>query len=134
MAIRVKMCAGGESGGVEADCTTPFSLIAAGTTNQTLVKKGPGRLISIFAVNVNAAVRYLKFYDTDKVPVAGTGTPIRRYAIPASTTGLGFVLAPTVPMGFLQGLAFVIVNGVADTDATAVTANDVILTLELSNA
>jgi hypothetical protein len=134
MTIRVKIVAGGEGGGVESDYTTPFSLIAAATTNQTLVKKGPGRLVSIIAVNMNAAVRYLKFYDTNQVPVAGTGTPIRRYAIPASTTGLGFVLAPMVPMGFFQGLAFTIVNGVADTDATAIAANDVVLTLELSNA
>lgn len=130
MAIRVKMVAGGDGGGVEADNTTPFSLIATADTNQTLVKRGPGKLISIMAVNVNAAVRYLKFYDIGKVPVAGSGIPSRRYAIPASTTGLGFVLAPTVPMGFFSGLAFTITGGVADNDATALTANDVILTLE----
>lgn len=130
MAIRVKMVAGGEGGGVESDSTTPFSLIAAATDNATLVKKGPGKIVSIFAVNVNAAVRYLKFYDTNRVPNAGTGTPIRRYAIPASTTGLGFVLSPTVPMGFIQGLAFTITGGVADSDATVIAAGDVILNLE----
>lgn len=130
MTINVKLMGGGNGGGVEADSTTPFSLIAAGTANATLVKTGAGKLVSIMAVNVNAAVRYLKFYDTNRKPDAGTGTPVRRYAIPASATGLGFVLAPTLPMGFFQGLAFTIVTGVADTDATAVTANDVILTLE----
>lgn len=130
MAIRVKICAGGEGGGVESDSTTPFSLLAAATTNQTLVKTGPGKLISIHAVNVNAAVRYLKFYDSNRQPVAGTGTPTRRYAIPASTTGLGFVLAPTVPMGFINGLAFTITGAAADNDATAISASDVVLTLE----
>jgi len=130
MTIRVKMCAGGEGGGVESDCTTPFSLIAAATTNPTLVKKGPGKLVSIIAVNVNAAVRYLKFYDIGVVPIAGSAIPARRYAIPASATGLGFVLAPTVPMGFQAGLAFTITGGVADNDATVIAANDVILTLE----
>lgn len=130
MAIRVKMVAGGEGGGVELDSTTPFSLIAAANTNATLVKSGPGKIISIIAVNVNAAVRYLKLYDIGKVPVAGSGIPGRRYAIPASTTGLGFVLAPTVPMGFFSGLAFTITGGGADSDATAISANDVILTLE----
>lgn len=130
MAIRVKLVVGGEGGGVELDGTNPFSLLAAATTNQTLVKKGPGKLVSIIAVNVNAAVRYLKFYDTNQPPAAGTGTPIRRYAIPASTTGLGFVLAPSVPMAFYQGLAFTITGAVADNDATAISANDVILTLE----
>lgn len=121
---------GGNGAGVESDGSTPFSLVALGTANATLVKTGPGRLISIHVVNVNAALRYLKFYDTNRKPDAGTGTPVRRYAIPASATGLGFVLAPTLPMAFFQGLAFTIVTGVADTDATAVTANDVILTLE----
>lgn len=130
MTIKVQLQVGGNAGGVESDCSIPFSLLAAATTNQTLVKKGPGRLISIHAVNVNAALRYLKFYDTNSTPVAGVGQPIRRYAIPASATGLGFVLAPTIPMGFLQGLGFTIVTGVADTDATATSANDVILTLE----
>lgn len=130
MSIRAKLVVGGDSGGVESDSTTPFSLIAAATTNATVVKTGPGRLVSIIAVNVNAAVRYLKFYDTNRKPDAGTGTPIRRYAIPASTTGLGFVLSPVVPMGFFEGLAFTIVTGVADTDATAPSANDIILTLE----
>lgn len=130
MTIAVKLVAGGNGAGVENDGTTPFSLLAAATTNATLVKKGAGRLVSIFAVNVNAAVRYIKFYDSNRVPDAGTGTPVRRYAIPASTTGLGFVLTPTVPMAFFQGLAFTMTTGVADTDATALTANDVILTLE----
>lgn len=130
MTIAVKLVAGGNGAGVENDGTTAFSLLAAATTNATLVKRGAGRLVSIFAVNVNAAVRYLKFYDSNRVPDAGTGTPIRRYAIPASTTGLGFVLTPTVPMAFFQGLAFTMTTGVADTDATALTANDVILTLE----
>lgn len=130
MAIRVKMVAGGEGGGVESDATTPFSLLAAASGNPNLVKAGPGKLISIIAVNVNAAVRYLKFYDMAKVPIVGSGIPFRRYAIPASATGLGFVLCPAIPMGFNAGLAFTITGGAADNDATALTAGDVILTLE----
>lgn len=117
-------------GDTEAEATLPFSLLAAATTNQTLVKPGPCALVSIVAINVNAAVRYLKFYDSNRAPNAGTGTPVRRYAIPGSATGAGFVLAPCVPMKFINGLAFVLTTGVADTDATALTANDVVLTLE----
>lgn len=124
------MCVGGEGNGVDSDGTIPFSLLAVANTNATLVKRGAGRLVSIIAVNINAAVRYLKFYDMDKVPTAGSGIPVRRYAIPASTTGLGFVITPAVPMGFSAGLAFTITGGVADNDASAISANDVILTLE----
>lgn len=130
MALPVRIVAGGNAAGVEVDGTQPFSLIALATTNANLVKIGPGRIVSIMAVNQNAAVRYLKFYDTNRTPVAGSGVPVRRYAIPASATGLGFVLAPTVPMGFQAGLAFTITGGQADNDTTALTAGDVTLTME----
>lgn len=128
MYLKAKLYAG--VGDAEVDSTTAFSLLAAATTNQTLVKVGAGAIVSIHAINVNAAVRYLKFYDSNRQPIAGTGTPVRRYAIPGSTTGAGFVLAPLLPMKFLQGIGFTMTTGVADTDTAALTANDVILTLE----
>jgi hypothetical protein len=130
MALPVRVVAGGNGAGVEADGTTAFSLLSAGTTNATLIKRGAGRVVSIHAVNTNASLRYLKMYDTDRIPVAGSGIPTRRYAIPASTTGLGFVLTPGVPMAFLSGIGFTITGGVADSDTTVLTANDVILTIE----
>ena len=131
MTINVRVLAGGnQSGFAEIDHTNPFSLIAAASTNATLVKGSTGQIFSIHAVNQNAAMRYIKFYDTNTLPTAGTGTPVRRYAIPASTTGLGFVLAPKLPMGFNNGIAFTITGGQADSDTTALTAGDVTLTIE----
>lgn len=115
---------------MEAESTTPFSLVCANNTNQTLVKAGPSVLISIHAINVNAAIRYLKFYDLKSAPTAGTGIPIRRYGIPGSAAGAGFILQPVIPMRFVNGIAFTITGLVADTDTTAPSANDVILTLE----
>lgn len=126
--LRVKPIYGlGDAG---ADASLPFSLIAAGTTNATLVKSGPGVIVAIHAINVAAAVRYLKFYDLSRVPVAGQSTPVRRYGIPGNTAGAGFVFVPSVGIEFLQGIAFTMTTGVADSDATALTANDVVLTLE----
>lgn len=125
---RVKLLFGlGEAIG---DSSRPFSLIAAATTNATLVKAGAGSLVSLYVINVTTAVRYLKFYDLAKIPVAGQGTPTRRFAIPASTTGAGFSLQPLVPMAFFNGIAFTLTAGQADNDATALTAGDVVLTLE----
>lgn len=115
---------------MESERTRPFTLVSLGTTNQTLVNKGPSVLFSVYVINVNAAVRYLKFYDLAAAPTAGTGKPKRIFAIPGNTAGAGFCLSPVIPMGFDNGIAFTIVTGVADTDATAVTANDVILNLE----
>lgn len=130
MALRVKFVVGGDGDGRIADGSTPFSLIAAATVNSTLVKVGAGKIFSIHAINLNAAVRYLKFYDMARKPDAGTGVPVRRYAIPASATGAGFVFTPFLPLRFNVGIAFVLVTGVADNDATVLTANDVVLTLE----
>jgi len=107
-----------------------FTLTAANTTNATLVKAAPGIITAIQCINVNAAVRYLRLYDMNRVPVAGAGTPERKYAIPGNAAGAGFVLAPAIPMQFISGIAFTLTTGVADNDATALTANDVILTIE----
>jgi hypothetical protein len=128
MFIKAKLVSGPADS--DADGTLPFSLLAAATTNATLIKAGPGQIISITAINVNAAVRYLKLYDSNRSPSAGTGTPVRRYGIPGATAGAGFILVPTLPMKFVNGIAFTMTTGVADTDATALTANDVILTIE----
>lgn len=130
MFFRVKLVSGPMD--AEADGTTPYSFVAAGTNNATLVKAGPVKLISIHAINVNAAIRYLKFYDMAQAPTGGVGKPVRRYGIPGNTAGAGFVLQPVIPMTFVNGLAFVLVTGIADTDNTAVTANDCVITLELA--
>lgn len=112
------------------DSSLPFSLVSAATTNITQVKAAPGIVTAIHAVNVNAAIRYLKFYDMATKPVAGAGVPFRRFGIPGSTTGAGFVYAPIVPMKFPTGIAFTLVTGSTDSDATALSLGDVILTLE----
>lgn len=129
--LKVKLMVGGDGEGMLSDGSLPFSLVCAANTNLTLVKNAPGKLISIHAINVAAAIRYLKFYDQPNKPsIAGSGTPARRFGIPAQTTGAGFVLAPIVPMRFLAGIAFTITTGSADSDNTAPAAGDVILNLE----
>ncbi len=125
---RVKTLVG--MGDNATDVSQPFSLIALATTNAILVCNRACVVTSIHAINVNAAVRYLKLYDTATVPTAGSGTPVRRYGIPASTTGAGFILAPTVPFAFMAGLGLTLTTGSADSDTAALTAGDVILTLE----
>lgn len=128
MFTRAKLMFG--AGDQEESASTPFTLTALGTTNATRVKASPGVVTAIHCVNVAAAVRYLRFYDTAAVPTAGAGLPVRKFAIPGNAAGAGFVLAPLVGMKFLTGIGFTLTTGVADSDATALTANDVILTLE----
>lgn len=127
MFTKIKLVAG--AGDMEAESCTLFKLISAATTNQTLVAAGPRVLVFVHAVNVNAAVRYLKFYDLKGAPTAGTGTPYGLFGIPGLTSGNGFVLQPIIPIKFVNGIALTITTGSADTDVTGPSASDIVMTL-----
>lgn len=118
-------------GAKRSEGSQPFKLIAANTTNGTMVSATPCLVSLIVAINVAAAVRYLKLYDLARAPVVGTDVVTRLIPIPAQTTGAGFLIQPGVPLRFNNGLALAITTGVADTDTTAPTANDVVLNLEI---
>jgi hypothetical protein len=108
---------------------TPHRLVSAATTNATSVKASAGQIGFIFAINLNAAIRYLKLYNKASAPTVGTDTPIATLPIPASSTGAGFML--TIPSGvnFSTGIAYATTTGVADSDTAAVAANEILLFL-----
>ena len=106
-----------------------YSVVSAASTNAANIKSTPGRLLGGMLWNVNAAVRYVKFHDTAGTPTAGSGVYLR-YAVPGNTAGAGTPLGiPTGGVPFTAGIGITIVTGAADTDATAVAANDVMLSL-----
>jgi hypothetical protein len=70
---------------------TPFRLISAASTNATSLKGSAGVLFAVYAVNLNAAIRYLKFYNKASAPTVGSDTPVLTLPIPASATGAGFL-------------------------------------------
>lgn len=108
--------------------STPFRLLSAASTNATSLKASAGKLMSLYAVNLNAAVRYLKFYNKASAPTVGTDTPVYTYPIPASTTGAGFILhLPPDGVAFGTGIAYAVTTGVGDSDTGAVAANDIIV-------
>lgn len=110
---------------------TPYHLVSAASTNATVVKASAGTLKGIHAFNINASPRYLKFYDTASTPTAGSGTVKRTVLIPGNTSGGGASLKlPPEGINFASGIAFVTVTGIADTDATAVAANELLIELE----
>lgn len=110
--------------------TLPFSIRSAATTNATLVKGGPGVITSLSIINKSAAVLWVKFYDSKDKPIAGSGTPVRVYAIPGATTGAGIEKNLLIPMRFQNGIGFTITGGAADNDTTAVALNDITMTGE----
>jgi hypothetical protein len=113
------------SGGCTIDRT-----ISAATTNPKSVKASAGQVYTIIAVNLNAAVRYLKLYNKASAPTVGTDVPVMTIPIPGNTAGAGIVI-DTGAMGaaFATGIALAITTGVADNDTGAVAANEVIVHL-----
>lgn len=94
---------------------------AAGSNNATVVKTTSGVIEAISVCNTSAAVRYLKFYNLAVAPTCGTSTPFLRFTIPA-----GVCMPPLVAkIPFNTGIGYCMVTGKADSDNTAVTADDV---------
>lgn len=95
--------------------------ISTATTNAVSVTTSSTRLYGWSASNVNAAARYLKIYDKASAPTVGTDVPKFTIALPAA--GVNSVMLPN-PIALTSGLAFAIVTGIGDADATATAANE----------
>lgn len=96
---------------------------SAASTNARVIKASAGTLYSIKASNANAAVRYLKLYNTATSPTVGTTVPVLMIPIPA--TGLADVEFGALGHRFGTGISMALVTGAADSDTTAVAANDI---------
>lgn len=113
--------------GVVQDGWTPARLLSAASTNATSLKASAGQIGFIYAVNLNAAVRYLKLYNKASAPTVGTDVPVATLPIPASATGAGFIVGIPGGLNFTTGIAYALTTGVADADTGAVAANEIIL-------
>lgn len=122
---RLKMSVGAD--GTGQDNWTPARLVSAATTNATNVKAAAGALGFIYAVNLNAAVRYLKLYNKASAPTVGTDTPIATLPIPASTTGAGFMIPIPNGVSFSTGISYAVTTGYQDSDTGAVAAGEIFL-------
>lgn len=100
--------------------------LAAATTNATNVKASAGRINWLMVSNQAAAVRFLKLYDKASAPTVGTDTPIMTIMIPA---GQSIEIAPAAGIYFATGISYAMTNLIADSDTTALTANDLALNM-----
>lgn len=109
---------------------TPYKLVSAASTNATSVKASAGTLAAIVVSNVNAAMRYLKFYNKASAPTVGTDIPVFIVPIPGNTAGAGAAI-PLPPQGlnFTTGIAFALTTGLADADTGAVAATEISVSL-----
>ena len=101
--------------------TTTFTNSAA-STNGTVIKASAGTLWSVVVSNVNAAARYLKFYNSTTVTV-GTTTPAFTILIPAGATVN--IAGGSNGIRFGTGICLGITTGMADADTGAVAANEI---------
>lgn len=115
--------------GVVSDVGTLTRLVSAASTNATSVKASAGTVFVVTAFNLNAAIRYLKFYNKASAPTVGTDTPVATFPIPASATGAGFVINLDPGADFATGIALALTTGVADADTGAVAANEIFVHL-----
>lgn len=95
---------------------SPTVFTGYGAATKALVKASPASLVSLYASNVNAAVRYLQVHNKATAP-AGTDVPVLSFPIPAGSatvpasvlldsdffeggyylsTGLGWAISTTV--------------------------------------
>lgn len=106
-------------------------LIAAGTTNATLVIGRPAQVTGWYLYNAAAYAVFLKLYDQATAPTAGQATgPKMTIGIPAGAgANVDFESGPTAGIAFSSGLGFTITKLAADNDTTVVVAGDLIVNL-----
>lgn len=125
---RVKISVGPD--GTAQDSWSTARLNSGASNNATVVKASAGCIGFIFAVNLNAAVRFLNLYNKATTPAPATDNSllIAKLPIPGSTTGAGFMLPiPEGADGFTSGISYATVTGASDTDNTSVAANEIFL-------
>jgi hypothetical protein len=106
-----------------------YRLISAASDNAQCPKASPGQVYGWCLSNVNAQEMFVKLYNLDVAPTVGTSTPVVTLLVPGGATGL--VTAASFPQGiaFSTGIALAITGLVADSDTTAVAADEVVVNL-----
>jgi len=107
--------------------STFFHLISAGSTNATSVKGSAGTVNLIIISNNATSKRYVKLYNKASAPTVGTDVPVMTIMIPPGETH-DIACGPSGAR-FSTGIALATTNLITDADTTAVTANDLAISL-----
>lgn len=117
---------GDVSGGVRTTATNAllrYKLISAASTNGAAVKASAGRVYGWQFANTSASFKFVKLYNLAVAPTVGTSVPVETLAIPP---GKGIDFFSSIGIHHATGIAIAVTDGAADTDATAIGANEVI--------
>lgn len=104
-------------------CSVHKTIVSAASTNAGLVKNGATVLHWLNVANASASWRWLKLYNKTVAPTVGTDIPALTIGIPPNNS---INVANAVAARFAIGLAYAITAGPADSDATAIGANEVV--------
>lgn len=124
---RVKIVPGGD-GAVNLSGCTNYSYLSSAAANQdsAAVKASAGTLYGLTVTNSNTTVRYLKLYNLASGATSAS-TVYRRYMIPA---GGGIRESFDYGVVFATGISHRLTTGAADSNATAVAADEIMVNLE----
>jgi hypothetical protein len=103
--------------------STPYHKVSAASTNADTIKASAGVVTGYHVGNNGTAIRYVKLYNLAANPTVGTSVPVVTLLVPKGS-GANIPLDP--PLGFDVGIAIAITANMADSDATAVAANEVV--------
>lgn len=107
---------------------TPFQRVSTADTNAAVIKDSAGQICSVVASNVNAAVRYLKLYNTATAPTVGTTVPLHTLAIPGATTGgVSATVQPAVCIAFSTGISMALTTEATVAGTTGVAASELVV-------
>lgn len=108
---------------------TPFRRVCLGVTeDKNVVLAAPGRLLSLNVSNIATAPCYVKFYNQTTSPAVASDVPVWSCScVGLAAGGTAFVPLPPEGINFSVGIAYVVVTGLADTNATEVANTDVIV-------
>jgi hypothetical protein len=104
---------------------TTYHLVSAASTNATNIKASAGQLYCYSIFNTNASMRKVAFHNTAGAPTAGASV---FFSLPIPGSG-GANVCSDSGIPFSSGIAITTVTGAADSDNTAVGANDLIINL-----
>ncbi len=120
-----------------ATASTCSAIAPASLTTAQTCKASAGTVydIQITSNVASGSGAYLKLYDAGSAPTCGAsaGTPVARLAVPANATsgneGGSNIVFP-VGKAFASGIYWCVTGGLADTDATALTANTIAINVD----
>jgi len=102
-----------------------FDLVSTGGTNPTVIKASAGTVNGWYIYNSNGSARKVAFHNIAATPTAGTGVVMALVIPPLSAANV------SLPDGinFTTGIAITTVAGLADSDASVVAVNDLIINI-----